>query len=566
MQKKLEKMKIQKKLKYGYSIVIKMMIFSGLLSIIGLISLFGELSRVNTMQKADAAVKICRINVNVAARTVREMVLNPDTSAYSGYKEKIAKTQEIVETELEVLDSTGIISQELYERYVQQLHAWGAIGYSIIDKVEAGNRDEAVKQILTECIPALEQAVSISEEIDKVTDASKTRAIMLGKVIAVVGCLLVVMFVCAASIAASKIGKMMADAAIAPLQELEHAAEELAVGNLNVQFHCHSDDEIGSMADNLHKAINILSSYVDDISNTMREFSAGNFDVHPAVEWKGDFRGIYDSLIQFERSMADTVKGIQRVADQVSDDAQQMASNSAGLAQGASDQAQITEDLAVTLASVSEQVSHNADHAKEISQKVEELGLEIISGNQRMQDMVSSMKEISQSSTEIGKIIATINEIASQTNLLALNASIEAARAGEAGRGFSVVADQVSMLAAQSSAAAKESTVLIESSVEAVEKGMVIADDTALQLKNVVDGSKSITGEVNGIAETLKAQNVIISQIDEGVGHINQVVQTNSQAAEECAGASQKIKDQAERLDGLIRKFKVRKFKSKTSL
>ena len=163
-------------------------------------------------------------------------------------------------------------------------------------------------------------------------------------------------------------------------------------------------------------------------------------------------------------------------------------------------------------------------------------------------------------SMEIGKIIATINDIASQTNLLALNASIEAARAGEAGRGFSVVADQVSVLAAQSSDAAKESTSLIGTSVKAVEKGMVIADETAQKLKRVVDDSKSITEEVSHVASDLEAQTDAIMQIDDGVVHINDVVKTNSQAAEESASASQEMSSQAESLEGLIRRFKVGKF------
>lgn len=92
------------------------------------------------------------------------------------------------------------------------------------------------------------------------------------------------------------------------------------------------------------------------------------------------------------------------------------------------------EELTATLASVADQVAENAEHAKEISQKVDGLGTEIMDSNGQMHEMVTSMNEINEASQEIGKIIATINEIASQTNLLALNASIEAARAGEAGK------------------------------------------------------------------------------------------------------------------------------------
>lgn len=168
------------------------------------------------------------------------------------------------------------------------------------------------------------------------------------------------------------------------------------------------------------------------------------------------------------------------------------------------------------------------------------------------------MKEINTASNEIGKIIATINEIASQTNLLALNASIEAARAGEAGKGFAVVADQVSVLAAQSAQAARNSAGLIETSIQAVEKGMVIADETAGQLKMVVEGSQAITKDVSKVAEILKEQAESMKVINDGIDHINDVVQTNSATSEQCAAASQEMSGLAESLEELIRKLKVK--------
>ena len=560
MFKKLEGMRMHKKLNFGYAVVITMMIFSGLVSFAGLGSLYFELQSVNEVQKADTAVKVCRINVNVAARNILQMALSDDTDTYSGYKETVEDRLNELYTEIETLQEVDFLTDEMRSQYINALNEWGPIGYQIIELIEAGNRQEAVSSIFMESAPALDKVVTVSKQIDEAIAARKKRAVFLGQIIAVVGCISILGFIAAASVLAARIGRRIVKSAQTPLQELEEVAGALSDGNLHLELKYHSDDEFGSMADHLRNAVSILSSYVDDISNTMQEFSNGNFDVHPSVEWKGDFRSIQDSLMQFEESMADTVKGIQSVADRVSYDAQQVAGSSAGLAQGAVEQTAITSDLSATLSSVSEQVSQNAQNAEQISRKVDELGREIIDSNQKMQEMVDSMSEINEASMEIGKIIATINDIASQTNLLALNASIEAARAGEAGRGFSVVADQVSVLAAQSSDAAKESTSLIGTSVKAVEKGMVIADETAQKLKRVVDDSKSITEEVSHVASDLEAQTDAIMQIDDGVVHINDVVKTNSQAAEESASASQEMSSQAESLEGLIRRFKVGKF------
>ena len=101
---------------------------------------------------------------------------------------------------------------------------------------------------------------------------------------------------------------------------------------------------------------------------------------------------------------------------------------------------------------------------------------------------------------------------------------------------------------------------IIEASVNAVEKGMVVVDETAEQLRNVVADSKVITQEVSNVAEALEAHTEAMEQINVGVDHINEVVQTNSATSQECAAASQEMSSQAENLDNLIRQFKVGKF------
>ncbi len=564
MLKRLNQMKMKKKLNFGYGVVIGLMVISTLFSMIGMVIIFKNLQNyANGAQRADTAVKDCRININIAARNIREMMLNDDKSTYPSYKEKVENRLLSINDELEILRNTEKVDNSLCQQYSDALNKWGNIGYDIINDMEAGNNEAAYNKMLNECIPALETVVSVSEQIDAVTNQLKQDALRISMNTFVGGVVLIVVFVIVATLLSAKIGKYIAQSITVPIKELEVAASELAAGNLHSSLDYHSSDEIGSLAHNLRKSIDTLSTYVDDIARAMKEFSSGNFDVTPVVEWKGDFVGILDSFIGFEKSMEDTVKGIQKVADSVKDGAQQVSESATDLADGASEQAGIVEELSATIENISDQVSQNAENAKKISKRVEHVGEEIIISNGKMGEMVASMKEINESSNQISKIIATINDIASQTNLLALNASIEAARAGEAGKGFAVVADQVSVLAAQSAEAAKDSTVLIESSVQAVSKGMVIADETAQQLQNVVSGSKIITEEVNGVADALEAQAESFVQINQGVNNINDVVQTNSATSQECAAASQEMSGQATTLEGLIRRFKVAKFKKK---
>ncbi len=558
MKKKLENMHLKERIDYGYRKVITMMLISGLLSVVIIGILFANMMHyVENVNVADQAVKICRINVNAAARNIREMALNEDTSSYDNYEQTVKRLLSEVDSELQILKKTEVLSDENYEEYATALSDWGKIGYSIIEEIKNGNDENATDAILNNCTPALNKVVEIAIKLDELTDEASSETVRNMVVCTVAGFVVIIVCLVFAFTLTRKTNKRVLETILEPLHAIEDVAMELTEGNLHSTLEYHSDDEIGKLAHSMRKSIRILGTYVDDIDRSMKLFSEGNFDVHPEVEWRGDFVGILNSFMAFQASMAGTIKGIQNVSNEVSGAAEQVASSSNDLADGATNQAAVVEELTATVTGVSEQVEKNSQSAKEISVKVDELGNAISESNGKMHEMVDSMHEISEASKEIDKIITTINEIASQTNLLALNASIEAARAGEAGKGFAVVANQVNVLADQSAQAAKESATLIETSVKAVEKGMVIAGQTAAQLEEVAENSKLITTEVTNIAETLETQTTEIKQINEGIEQINDVVQTNSATSEECAAASQEMSSEAESLREMIRKFKV---------
>lgn len=564
MKKKLEDMHLKERINYGYKKVIIMMLISGLFSIIVIGVLFANMYHyVENVAAADQAVKTCRVNVNAAARNIREMALNNDKSSYDSYEQTVEKLLTDVDSQLQIIKKSGVVSEADYNEYASYLSQWGNIGYSIIENIKSGNKDKATEEILNKCTPALNKLVEKAISLGDTTDKASNKAAITTFIFAAAGIVCIIVCLSIAWILAKRTSKKVLETIIVPLKSVENTADEMMKGNLHSTLDYKSDDELGRLAHSLRNSIAILGSYVDDIDRAMKLFAEGNFDVKPEVEWKGDFVGILNSFMLFEESMAETIKGIQRVSDEVSSAAEQVASSSNELADGATNQAAVVEELTATVAGVAEQVESNSQSAKQISSRVGNLGEAISESNSKMQEMVASMNDINEASNEIDKIIATINEIASQTNLLALNASIEAARAGEAGKGFAVVANQVNLLADQSAKAAKESAVLIETSVRAVKKGMTIADETATQLEEVAGSSKMITEEVTDIADTLEQQTAEIKQINEGIEQINDVVQTNSATSQECAAASQQMSSEAENLREMIRRFKVADFKKK---
>ncbi len=344
-----------------------------------------------------------------------------------------------------------------------------------------------------------------------------------------------------------------------PVKTIEDAMKEVVKGNLSVEVEYDSQDEFGDMAHNMHVMTTSVGSIIRDIEHVLSAMASGDFTVTSLAKdlYIGDYQKIFVSMRQIRDSLSSTLLTLNQSADQVSSGSDQVSSGAQALSQGATEQASSVEELAASISEISNNINRNAAGAQEASQKSMEVGAEAGESNRRMHDMLGAMSEINASSGEIGKIIKTIEDIAFQTNILALNAAVEAARAGAAGKGFAVVADEVRNLASKSADASKNTAVLIENSLHAVENGKKIADETAKSLESVMAGVQEAAGMMDSIARASKEQADAITQITVGIDQISSVVQTNSATAQESAAASEELSSQAQILKDLVRRFKL---------
>ena len=568
IKKRIANLKVEGKLKVYQMTVLVMTLFLVLVALISTVVIRSNIEKI-TKVWSPSLEYLQDLETMTAKYRIKQYqhLVESDAAVMNSCEEEITKLESQIQdtdAKLEAIMSANSKAQKGQDDYEVANAAWekyrGASD-EILQLSREGKQQEASKLMTGE---VYEDYKSFSKKLTILCgkfqvelDQAKTMANVCTVIIFIV----IVAAGLAIAVVTTMIGRIITNSITEPVKQIDAAVASLRKGELsNVEMLTYeSEDEFGDTIRNLKEAMGILADYVREISVEVKAIAQGDLTRNgdDITDFLGDFSELKTSLLYILKRFNSTLTEISNLAEQVSSNSSEVENASKSLADGATEQAGVIEELNATIDTVVDMAEDTAKETQNASARVKASANKANEEKEKMNELLTEMEHITEISKEIGNIITDIEDIASQTNLLSLNASIEAARAGEAGKGFAVVADQIGKLAADSAKSAVNTRDLIDKTLVEIEKGNMITRTTAESFNQIIEDMESFAELAENTMEKANSQAESLEQIGQGIEQLSGVVQGNAASSEENTAISINLAEGAAKMHDRVNIFKL---------
>ena len=568
IKKRIANLKVAGKLKVYQMTVLVMTLFLVLVALISTVVIRSNIEKI-TKVWSPSLEYLQDLETMTAKYRIKQYqhLVESDAAVMNSCEEEIKKLESQIQdtdAKLEAIMSANSKAQKGQDDYEVANAAWekyrGASD-EILQLSREGKQQEASKLMTGE---VYEDYKSFSKKLTILCgkfqvelDQAKTMANVCTVIIFIV----IVAAGLAIAVVTTLIGRIITNSITEPVEQIDAAVASLRKGELsNVEMLTYeSEDEFGDTIRNLKEAMGILADYVSEISVEVKAIAQGDLTRNgdDITDFLGDFSELKTSLLYILKRFNSTLTEISNLAEQVSSNSSEVENASKSLADGATEQAGVIEELNATIDTVVDMAEDTAKETQNASARVKASANKANEEKEKMNELLTEMEHITEISKEIGNIITDIEDIASQTNLLSLNASIEAARAGEAGKGFAVVADQIGKLAADSAKSAVNTRDLIDKTLVEIEKGNTITRTTADAFNQIITDMESFAELAENTMEKANSQAESLEQIGQGIEQLSGVVQGNAASSEENTAISINLAEGAAKMHDRVNIFKL---------
>jgi len=568
IKKRIANLKVEGKLKVYQMTVLVMTLFLVLVALISTVVIRSNIEKI-TKVWSPSLEYLQDLETMTAKYRIKQYqhLVESDAAVMNSCEEEITKLESQIQdtdAKLEAIMSANSKAQKGQDDYEVANAAWekyrGASD-EILQLSREGKQQEASKLMTGE---VYEDYKSFSKKLTILCgkfqvelDQAKTMANVCTVIIFIV----IVAAGLAIAVVTTMIGRIITNSITEPVKQIDAAVASLRKGELsNVEMLTYeSEDEFGDTIRNLKEAMGILADYVREISVEVKAIAQGDLTRNgdDITDFLGDFSELKTSLLYILKRFNSTLTEISNLAEQVSSNSSEVENASKSLADGATEQAGVIEELNATIDTVVDMAEDTAKETQNASARVKASANKANEEKEKMNELLTEMEHITEISKEIGNIITDIEDIASQTNLLSLNASIEAARAGEAGKGFAVVADQIGKLAADSAKSAVNTRDLIDKTLVEIEKGNTITRTTADAFNQIIADMESFAELAENTMEKANSQAESLEQIGQGIEQLSGVVQGNAASSEENTAISINLAEGAAKMHDRVNIFKL---------